>query len=114
MRAELFDGDGYPTEEALDDLRDFDGTAAVMLSLIEDRWNTNYGLFQREPYDNDGTKAVRLRLVTGGWSGNEAVISALQRTMFWIFFWHLSRRGGLHEFVVDDNLLDCPLTVLPR
>jgi hypothetical protein len=37
-------------------------------------------------------------MATGGFSGNEMIITALQRTVFWGMCWERSERGGRHVF----------------
>jgi hypothetical protein len=87
------DDDGYPTDATLDAIRDWPQTDhAGLLAFVREAWrNPEWGW--RE--DEDGT----LRLSTGGWSGNESIIDALgANTMFWMFWWQSSRRGGHYEF----------------
>jgi len=93
MNRATFDGDGYPSEETLEAITewksdDYEGLARFVCGA----WNNDYGLFVYEE--------VHLKLVTGGWSGNESVISAMRANLvWWMLFWHLSKRGGSHEFI---------------
>ena len=89
------DGDGYPTEEAVDRIAAYDLTIQPFedfLELLRRNWS-GYGSWKR-------TK-TRLRLATGGWSGCEDVIGALQRNfVFQALCWQSSHRGGLHIYRV--------------
>jgi hypothetical protein len=44
---------------------------------------------------------TRLHLSTGGWSEHEAIVAALEKTLFWQAYWQLSRRGGHYEFDIS-------------
>lgn len=61
-----------------------------MIGLILDCWNTDYGKID---FDEKS-----LTLITGGWSDNEEIISVLQNTLFWTFYWQQSERGGKYIF----------------
>lgn len=88
---ELFDTDGYPSEESLQKLRAWQNPKLhEVMGFVKDLWK--WKDFFKE---NDGVYT----LVTGGWSGNEDVISALMRNpIFWLLFWERSERSGLHVF----------------
>ncbi len=94
------DKDGYPTEEELATIRDWDLVNNDPLELVEyirQRWQwADSGFF-----DLKGKNIIRLRLSTGGWSGNESIISALQPNLFWYMYWQTSRRGGHYWFRID-------------
>lgn len=89
------DSDGYPTEEELQMIRDWDvttkdGYVALMDYIKAQCW------YYPEFIVNNG---LEYTLRTGGWSGCEDVIGALQdNKMFWIFYWKSSTRGGKHIF----------------
>jgi hypothetical protein len=88
---ELFDADGYPSEEALTKLRTWQNPKLhEVMGFVKDLWK-----WKDFVTESDGVYT----LVTGGWSGNEDVISALMRNpIFWMFYWERSERGGLHVF----------------
>lgn len=90
--------DGYPTEEELRIIREWDlSTQPVskLLDYIEPLW-TYPDRFQRTKH--------RLYLSTGGWSGNESLVEALEKTpMFWVLYWQKSQRGGHYWF--DDSMV---------
>lgn len=60
-------------------------------------WNPDYGsIFESEA--DDGTKLICFS--TGGWSANEAVQDAMnQNSLFKMFAWESSHRGGLSKYV---------------
>ncbi len=83
------DQDSYPTEIELtvcQAQQDFD----VLMQYVAYIWT----------YPECVSDAnYRWKLSTGGWSGNEDIIDALkQNTMFWLFCWVQSRRGGHYIF----------------
>ena len=102
MSAELFDGDNYPTEEALDRLSTFVGTPEAMTELIRSLMR-NGGTKLEDALDDFGRPIRRLTLITMGWSGCESVISALHETMFHFLFWESSFRGGLYTYTMSIN-----------
>lgn len=98
----LLDEDGYPTDEALDRIRNW-GTEDLgsLIDLIWDVWNNfNCGFLLRDKVeDEDGRSYRELSLATGGWSGNESIVAALRaNTMFHLLYWQSSHRGGLHIY----------------
>jgi len=87
----------YPTKEQLERIHEIDKLelpikekVPKMLSHLKSIWH----------YDNffvdNGKDGFELH--TGGWSGNEDIISELRKTMFWIFFWQRTERGGHYFF----------------
>lgn len=80
----------YPTEKELKtiekwSLDDWEG----LLAFIEPLW-IHYGRFTRKPRS--------LEMATGGWSGNESIMEALRKNMFFMIAWESSHRGGLFKF----------------
>ena len=58
------------------------------------QWGEDDGFF-----DLKGKRVLRLELHTGGWSGNEDIIDAMQRNIyFWTRFWLKTERGGHYYF----------------
>lgn len=97
---ELLDDDGDPTDEALDHLRTFTGSAGDMVAYVQSLMHKGRAVV--EVFTDDyGRPEKRLTLITGGWSGCEAVVSALHDTMFHIMFWESSFRGGKHTYTVS-------------
>jgi hypothetical protein len=99
------DGDGYPTDEALQRLRDWplkdcDGALDFVRELWSDYGTASPTISAHEGYVLHAEPGDRyLRLATGGWSGNEDLIAAMQRNeMAWLMTWRLSARGGLYIF----------------
>ncbi len=97
------DKNGYPTRSEIEllkkhsgsiskstkyDIDDYDPDKTIK-HLEEIWWATDWG-FKRDGY--------KLELHTGGWSGNETIIEVLQHSLFWMFFWQRSERGGHYYF----------------
>lgn len=101
------DGDGYPTESALERIRkwswkDFRGLWLFLKSIwsYPDRAVERRVLPSEEWFLGDSN----CYLSTGGWSGNEDVIGALRRNpLFWSFCWRASRAGGHYWFHIDQG-----------
>ena len=98
------DEDGYPTDEALDYLRNFHGSAAEMVSYVRSLMNNGSSTLE-DFIDDYGRNEQRLTLVTCGWSGCESVIGALHGTMFNVMFWESSHRGGKHTYTFSPQQL---------
>jgi hypothetical protein len=105
---ELFDENGYPSDEALEFLRNFEGSPKEYVGLVDSLWDDAYGDCRIEDCrDVINNPAKRLTLVTGGWSGCESVVGeVMDRTMFHLMFWESSFRGGRHTFVIPDSQWD--------
>jgi len=88
------DQDGYPTEEELKRLKEWDRKdVRGFLDFLESIWWTaDWGFVL------SGKRKKILDLHTGGWSGNEEIISVLRETFFWCLYWQSSRRGGHYTF----------------
>ncbi len=86
------DEDGYPTDETLDkienwDVEDFKGLA----QFLTDLW-----IYQ----DYVSFDGIVLTLSTGGWSGNEDLIKSIPRP--WWFNYLYSQKPGGHYVFTDD------------
>lgn len=103
--------DGYPSEAELDRVRKWKiavaGDATALLAYVRERWQyADMGYWavarrRRREWKN-GPLYRAYRISTGGWSGNEDLIGAMNdNAMFWLRFWHSSRRGGHYEFRVE-------------
>ncbi len=96
---ELFDEDGYPTEEILMVVEKWDIVkygSDQLLELVRNLWNWREDLFILK-----GKKIKTLVLHTGGWSGNESIIYSLKRNfVFWGFYWEKHIRGGHYYFKI--------------
>jgi len=91
----------YPSEEALEFVKNFDVKKFGCLALAEFIeniwWNPEFGFSI-----TDGEKKKTLRLSTGGWSGNEEIICVMkENVIFWSICWVLTRRGGHYEFEIE-------------
>lgn len=97
MNEEYLDTDGYPTDEALDKIRDWDyndinGWFDFIKSIwwaADWGWTVEYG---------------NLAISTGGWSGNEEIIDAMHKNyILWNMSWHEHRRGGHYRFTIPEK-----------
>lgn len=88
------DEHGYPVEEELEKIRQWNTTKENWHDFMEYIksvwWMPDWG------WSRDGDI---YHISTGGWSGNEDIVAAMQENhMFWIMYWHSSRRGGHYVF----------------
>ena len=97
MTEPTFDKDGYPTDETLKTITDWDVCDPVgLFEFLKAAWNSTGTI--REPEDNV------FEFVTGGWSGNESLIGAYQKnSILWVLCWEMSQRGGLFRFEIPEN-----------
>ena len=95
----MLDSNGYPDEESLKQIRDWDLTKKPLqglLDLVAD--NTQWADRQ---ISQTGKRVIRYEYHTGGWSGNEDVIDALHHNfLFWSLFRTRSDRGGHFYFKI--------------
>lgn len=87
----------YPLETELRTIREWD-TAKDPIGLIdylEGVWEYADMAIKRK-----GRRVVYLELHTYGWSGNEDIIEALYKNLFFMFYWCKSLRGGHYYFKV--------------
>ncbi len=94
----MLDEHGYPTEEALEKIKDWpDKDMLGLMAFVKELWY--YPEWGWNEKDED--KYVSYLISTGGWSGNEDLIGAMKSNhMFWMFCWVQSRRGGHYIFEV--------------
>jgi hypothetical protein len=107
LKEPTFDADGYPTDETLDTIREWDWhDFPALMAFVASAWH--WGGFGNKPslieplfdemYADDGHWWSG---ATGGWSGNESLIAALDANMlFAAMCWNASLRGGYHEYHV--------------
>lgn len=94
MKHPEFDKEGYPTEETLAYIENYSGglNPIPLVEFILEAWAYPDYAVWNPPI---------LELHTGGWSGNESIIAALEKTMFWALYWQKSERGGHYYFKID-------------
>ena len=108
---ELFDDAGYPTEEALNYIKNWshnveNGEVSVgkffgadnqseLIEFVKSLWN--YGDYAYK--EEDGL----FELHTLGWSGNESIIYELKQTIFWMMRLRARFAGGHYYFELDRN-----------
>jgi hypothetical protein len=89
------DENGYPTEEELEYIRNFDVSEYDWEDLMK-YIQGNCWYWGDEYFYKNGTEWIA---ITGGWSGCEDIIAALkQNVMFWMLYWKQSNRGGKYKF----------------
>ncbi len=95
-----FDRDGYPSPATLQHIRSWpaEDPRGLVQYLCEAWWPGFGRKGQDGPYYRFAWRGGYLRLATGGWSGNEDIVEALSKSMFWVMRWRRSERGGLHIF----------------
>lgn len=109
---QLMDDDGYPTQEALDYIKNW--------SLIWGRGDkeTNTGKYFVEGMYEELIEYVRsiwtyndainyedglLEIHTFGWSGNEEIIEELKKTNLWLMKHRTTQTGGHYYFKIDSD-----------
>ena len=92
------DDEGYPTDELLDWIKDYDiieSGLEPLLEIIEDTWNwPDWGIVRKRAYDGKFSYEMH----TGGWSGNESIMQSLRSNMYFYMWWVKSTAGGHHYF----------------
>lgn len=99
------DQDGYPTDDELQKLKEWDGIADPMglVSFLEEIWHwPDWGIKTYFGYETfpKHKKVLRFQLHCGGWSGNEEIIRIIQSSNFWFLYWVRSDRGGHYYFTI--------------
>lgn len=107
MSADLYDGHGYPTDEALERLEHFEGTPAQMAEYVKSLMKMGGAKIEYFT-DEWGKDRKRLTLITMGWSGCESVIGVLHKTLFHFAYWQSSERGGLYVYEIPALTWDSP------
>ncbi len=106
---EWLDENGYPTEDALRYIKDWDwrdkptSEYTALFDVIQSIWwSPEFGWHDEDVECEITNRTVRrYTLSTGGWSGNESLIEALQSNwIVWSVTWEQSRRGGHYIFEV--------------
>lgn len=104
---DYLDEDGYPTDEALDkiknwEIKDFSELEKIF-DFVGDLWSYPEYWRVKTSLTNweTGQGLKQYTISTGGWSGNESLIGAMQdNPILWGMTWISSRRGGHYEFEV--------------
>jgi hypothetical protein len=108
---ELFDADGYPTDEALEYIRNWgyekegdemvfgkffsSGNYDELIEYVKGLWNYGEHAYKHE----DGM----FELHTIGWSGNESIIYELKNTILWSMKFRAQLSGGHYYFRLDSK-----------
>lgn len=99
MKEPTFDRNGYPTEDTLRMIREWEGDWTDMFEFLRAIWKypERWSIAMVEDEQC-------YRFSTGGWSGNEELVSALEQNFFAMsLFWVSSHRGGLYYFAVPNG-----------
>ncbi len=94
----MLDEYGYPTEEALEKIKEWpDDDMPGLIGFVKELWwMPDWGWHEKNEDDH-----IHYLISTGGWSGNEDLIGAMgSNQMFWLFCWYSSRVGGHFQFKV--------------
>lgn len=100
--------DSYPTNEELDHIRHFHGTPQELVDLIRDLFGDYGSVTVTEDTDDYGRDYKIVQTTTGGWSGCEDVNGALSNSAWDVFYWNMSKRGGLTVYHVPAHLWEEP------
>lgn len=106
------DRDGYPLEEELKRVREWDDFTfegyKEFFEFLRTIWNYatdsdgEQWYFQgpQQFWDGDN-ECLQYQISTGGWSGNEEIISVMRENfVLWSQTWYLHKRGGHFQFLV--------------
>jgi hypothetical protein len=105
MTEPVFDNHGYPDEETLERIEQWDSMDPDgCLNFVKRAWHwpegASHQLTDAEASIVGAKEGERhLRLATGGWSGNESLVGALRHNrLVSAQTWLLHARGGLHIY----------------
>ena len=86
----------YPSEQELKQITEWSPEDPKgLIEFLKDNWHWPSYITAEEKDDT-----IFLELHTGGWSGNEDIVVALEKNMFWSLWWMRSERGGHYWFEV--------------
>lgn len=89
------EGTDTPTDADLEKIESWPALdMAGLIEFVRELWS-DYGRIWRD--------GPQLHMATGGWSGNEMIVAALERTVFWSMCWERSERGGKHVFCLPPD-----------
>jgi hypothetical protein len=96
----MFDSNGYPTEKLLNRI------SKLCPSNKQDPWEIVDFIISVWHWGDMMVTIDRekncFQISTGGWSGNESIIFALEKSIFWACYWYKSQRGGHYWFEVKE------------
>jgi hypothetical protein len=99
LPAVVLDSEGYPTDEFLKWIEEFNPLEHQVLNFINvlfENWcHGDYGYKLKKKYAG----YCSLELHTLGWSGNEDLLRALEKNIyFFLLYWKKTERGGHYYF----------------
>ncbi len=87
----------YPDRKDLKILKKWDVVRDPIgfIEYVRDIMPDNGKVTIRRYKAKDGDKAkVKIFIATGGWSGCEEIVNTIDKTLFSVFYWKKSERGG--------------------
>ncbi len=99
MTEPTFDADGYPSDETIKSIEkwpveDFKNC----LNFAEKVYHKGYGVWDRQ----NGY----IKIATGGWSGNEDIVHALNKQLYWNVLFIACTSGGTWYIKDPENYYD--------
>jgi hypothetical protein len=106
------DPHGYPEGHELRRIRNYGDDFHGLMDYVKYLWKYPDRITEFHSTCEDGKVYRIVSVSTGGWSGNEDIVDALQKNhSFWMICWHMSKRGGYHEFRIRETRdVDFPST----
>lgn len=83
-----FDADGYPTDETLDIIANWEPSVDVSV------WIAFCVAALHKTYSTVCRRGNDLWIATGGWSGNEDIIEAMRQNVMWSLCFRFASAGG--------------------
>jgi hypothetical protein len=105
----LMDSDGYPTQEALDYIKNWTYENHVTGEYFGKQMYDELIEYIRSIYvynDAINYEDGLLEIHTFGWSGNEDIIEELKKTDLWLLKFRCEQTGGHYYFQIEDKGFD--------
>lgn len=105
-----YPNNSYPSEEDLTTIENWDSFNDPMglINFIEPLFEeygvvrvTNPSCGENITYTGGLEQKYTVYMATGGWSGNEDIINAMSKNIFWALYWQESKRGGGYTFKIE-------------
>lgn len=105
IELDYFDENGYPTDEALEILENWDCANPIgWLDFAKSLWcYPDYVYFSKVEFFDEIKDVINFS--TGGFAGNDSIIMAMSyNRVLWSMQWYFSKRGGFYSFFYDDPI----------
>lgn len=96
----------YPSQIELDEIQHWQGSLKELIEFVQSIWEYEAPILRKGFEHLHRKSCYKLEIHTWGWSGNEDIVAALQKTMFWFTFWRRSDRGGHYYFEISKWAID--------